>query len=89
MGGFNYGRINGQPVEYGDLCEIEVCWGAELLKILCTFVETTDDGDHWFKCIREEDCVRGDSYFPDYYQEVGNIRVIGKETPEMFCAEGI
>lgn len=89
MGGFSSSVINGQHVKYGDLCEVEIGWGDDYRKILTTFVETSEDGDHWFHCVREEDKVGGDSYFSDMYAAVQSVRVIGKETPEMFCSEGI
>ena len=89
MGGFSYTVINGKAVKFGDLCEVEIYSGREMRKLLCTFLERSDDGDNWFCCVREEDCVRGDSNFSDYYVEVGQVRVIGKETVEMFSSEGI
>lgn len=70
MGGCSRTTIDGHDVQYGDFVNVEVDgrW------ILCTFVEVSDDGDSWFRCVCEGDCVRGDDAFSDRFAEVGAVK---------------
>ena len=79
MGGFASTVIDGHPVEYGDICEVEV-WGAGdgPNRMAVTFVEVSDDGDMWFRCLCDHDSVRGSDTFADYYNEIGEVRFMRK-----------
>lgn len=86
MGGFSSGTINGVDVEYGDICEV-VLWDLGFRnqkRLPCTFIETSDDGDRYFRFIREEDSIRGHDYFHDNYAEVGEVRFVCKADDERF-----
>lgn len=72
MGGFSTGQDDhGHPLAYGDVCNVETSNGI----LACTFVETSDDGDRWFRLLCDHDNgPRGWDTFPDYFQEVWDVR---------------
>ena len=89
MGGFSKTTIDGQQVGYGDICLVEVHDG-EWKWISCEFLEVSDDGDRWFRCLCEEDSVRASDTFPDYYQEVVDVRFVRKkDDPSFDIGQGI
>ena len=90
MGGFHSTVIDGHRVEYGDICEVEYTWNGQTKWIAASFVETTEDGDRWFRCVCEDEYVRGDDTFPDYYQEIGEVRFAHKkDDPSVDLGAGI
>lgn len=82
MGGLLSGQDDhGNALEWGDVCEVDVDGRA----IAATFVETSDDGDRWFRTICEGDFVCGSDSFSEMYHGVGDIRFKHKAddpTPE-------
>lgn len=76
MGGYSSANIGGHDVKYGDICEIEVFDDREWRWLSVIFIEKSDDGDLWFRCMNEGDSVRGRDTFPDCYMEVGESRFV-------------
>lgn len=86
MGGFSSGTVYGHTYEYGDFANVQVFDSSPqgFRWVLCTFVETTDDGDHIFRIVCEEDPgdYRGDDILSDHYAAVGDIKfAYGKDDP--------
>lgn len=90
MAGLSYAHllVDGQykRVDYGDLVECDIT----TKRVLARFIEVSDDGDAWFEEVSPDGSTCGNDVFSsDHWYFVGVTKVIGKETPEMFCGEHI
>lgn len=95
MGGYSSGRVGQTPwcegtrVTFGDLCKVEILGGDEPVWITAEFLETSDGGAMWFRCLSDHS-IRGDDVFADYFAEVGDIEFGSKpDDPCHFVGAGI
>ena len=71
MGGVLSGRDDHDvALDYGDICEVDV----DGRPVATTFVETSDDGDRWFRTLCDGDFVCGSDSFSEMYHGVREIR---------------